>query len=371
MSTGTSRGRRPRRTRRGVVLAVAATVATALLLDRGLTVWSHRALPFLEDREFADRYEGYRPRAAQARADGKRMVAVVGSSRVEWGVRARTVEACVAAGRADPPVVHHFGFPGATPLVEWAIVRRMLHHSPPAALVLELNPVFAYDENGVTFANDQAAAKLSPDERVALDRFGWRNLTTAEYVEECRPRWYTLRDKLIARVRPRFSYAPPQPPAPSPAAAGWTEHNAWGDPTFVVPSDKFSPRMFEAAEAAYRPRLEALRFHPVAWAALDDVVAACRDEGIPVALLLMPEADRFRAWYTPQTHAAIDALTTHLRGRGAAACFDTRSWFPDLHCYCDSHHLLTEYGEAFSRRFAAECLAPWLAGLPVGRATGG
>jgi hypothetical protein len=92
---------------------------------------------------------------------------------------------------------------------------------------------------------------------------------------------------------------------------------------------------------------------------LADMLALCRQRGIPVALLLMPEGPAFRAHYTPSMCAGIDAYLRDLRTRWGVPVVDARDWLPE-DSFWDSHHLLPRGATAFTRRFEREALGPLL-----------
>ena len=97
--------------------------------------------------------------------------------------------------------------------------------------------------------------------------------------------------------------------------------------------------------------------------ALADVLALCRREGIPVALLLMPEGPAFRAWYTPSMHAGLDAYLHDLSEQWGAPLIDARDWLGS-DAFFDAHHLLPRGAAAFTERFRREALGPLLQSLP-------
>src|SRR5262249_30242998 len=54
----------------------------------------------------------------------------------------------------------------------------------------------------------------------------------------------------------------------------------------------------EVAKSQYRERLSRLRAGGLSGEALRGLLALCRDERIPAALVLMPEGPIFRSWYS-------------------------------------------------------------------------
>ena len=97
--------------------------------------------------------------------------------------------------------------------------------------------------------------------------------------------------------------------------------------------------------------------------ALADMLALCRRQGIPVALLLMPEGPAFRAHYTPSMRAGLGAHLRALGERWDVPLLDARAWLPE-DAFWDSHHLLPRGAAAFTGRFEGEALGPLVRSLP-------
>src|SRR5262249_53567033 len=92
--------------------------------------------------------------------------------------------------------------------------------------------------------------------------------------------------------------------------------------------------------------------------------ALCRREGIAAALLWMPEAGDFRAWYPPAAEAQISAFLAELSRGCGAPLIDARGWAADED-FADAHHLLPCGAAAFSARLCRDALPPLLGRLPA------
>lgn len=333
-------------------------IAVVLGIHGGLMCWTTFASPYLEDKEFEERYAAYSKRWRQAHAKGRETMVIVGSSRLEWGLYARIVEETIASRASAAPMVHNFGFSGAGPLIDWAIVRRLIASPvPPDRVVIEINPIFYHTRDGAAYETPRLVReKIFPCERKSLDRLGWRQVNAAHWSDECVPAWsrgranivwWSLRKKLTADER-RGDHPPP---------------DDWGDANLNVPTPDPASRaiLTKRSKDAYCECLQNLEVEATTRAAMDDVLALCRAKGIRVAFFIMPESDAFREWYVLKSHAAIDGLLRHLAAGQDAAFFDARLWFPDPAIYYDSHHLLDDGARRFSRRFADECLVSWIA----------
>jgi hypothetical protein len=87
--------------------------------------------------------------------------------------------------------------------------------------------------------------------------------------------------------------------------------------------------------------------------ALRDLLGHCRQEGIAVALVLMPEGSQFRSWYPAQAREAIDGLMKDLAREEHVEVIDARTWVPD-HGFWDSHHMLPHGAKIFTGRLIPE-----------------
>jgi hypothetical protein len=345
--------------RRRAWIALCSTAAAAFLLHAALAYWTSRELPYGDDLHFQKRIDDYRRRLHAARAEGRGAIVVVGSSRVEWGFRARTAQRCLAERLPYAPVVQNFGAVKAGPIQNWAIVRRITSLSAlPRAVVVEINPTFCGADAGRPYESARLSQEvLIEAERRQLERIGWTRVSEhLANIDRLSPVWLSCRGPLLERLRPQSQDRLLAPPL--------FDYDEFGDslnPVATSPEveqNRKERTLFSKKE--YEPRLQTLAIHPEVVKVFDDLIATCHSRGIALAFLMMPEADEFRAWYGPGTHAAIAGLLDHLRERGAPRVFDAREWVADQVMHYDGSHLLLEGAEVFSERFAAECLMPWI-----------
>jgi hypothetical protein len=95
--------------------------------------------------------------------------------------------------------------------------------------------------------------------------------------------------------------------------------------------------------------------------ALGDLLELCRRDGVPAALVWLPEASAFRAWYTADNLKQLQALLNRLSREYAVPLIDARTWVGDDD-FADGHHLLPAGAAAFTERLGREVLLPLLAG---------
>jgi hypothetical protein len=100
---------------------------------------------------------------------------------------------------------------------------------------------------------------------------------------------------------------------------------------------------------------------PASEAALRETLTRCRKEGIHVGLIMMPEGNTFRSWYTSSAEAELQDLLGRLTAEFQVPVYDTRSWFDDSY-FSDSHHLMRPGSRQFTSRFEREILRPFLGG---------
>ena len=99
--------------------------------------------------------------------------------------------------------------------------------------------------------------------------------------------------------------------------------------------------------------------HPRACQALSDLLADARRQGVPAALVVMPEGSPFRAIYPEKALGEIEGLLTGLQDHYHVPLVNAREWIADENL-SDSHHLTVAGAEMFTDRLAFEFLLPWL-----------
>jgi hypothetical protein len=120
-------------------------------------------------------------------------------------------------------------------------------------------------------------------------------------------------------------------------------------------------RKRDFARDQYGPPLMHFHITPVPDRALREILELCRQEGIAVLLMLMPEGREFQSWYPAGARETIDTYLCGLSREYNAPLIDARCWLPDS-AFFDSHHLLPHGAVAFTQRFARDILHPLLQG---------
>ena len=346
-----------RATARRSALALGCGTLAFLVGQLALGLAVERWLPAARDPEYASKVARLRGRCAEA--PGRPLVLVLGSSRVQLGLRAGSLD---SGPDERPALVFNFGLGGCASLMEAVCLRRLLHEGVrPDLLVLEVLPATLnqcgarpveeewLDANRLRSGEAAFLARYQSDpRRSACQWLKGRGLPCVWHHDNLR--------SLLALGGGRFQPGPEGLDCAT-DPRGWVPY-ARED---VPPEQRHS--LTDYARHVFGSTFGDFRLAEQPARALDDVLALCRREGIPVALLLMPEGPAFRAWYTPSMRAGLDAYLHGLGERWSAPLIDARDWL-DSDAFLDEHHLLPRGAAAFTERFRREALGPLLQTLP-------
>lgn len=347
------RGLRPKRARGAVLwgLACFAVLQLSLAVAIECGMWRYR------DPYYAHRMAPLRRRAAEdASGPRRRLVVMLGSSQTGHGLKGTTFEERVASELGERWQVSNFGVPGAGPLVQLVNYRRLRAEGVrPDYVLVEVMPLM------------YAEPPFYETTLIKPERLGWADLDVLrscgmpteptlrrDWWQNWPIPWYAHRFSILSVHTPMFLPANLQQNwAARCDATGWVP---------MPPDPRTSPEairaMLERVRAQYQPILRDFRIAAPARAAVRALLADCRREGIPCALVQMPVAATYRSWYAPHCLAQIDALLSELRTEFGVPVLDGRCWVPDDE-FPDYYHLLPKGAETFSRRLAQE-VAPLL-----------
>jgi hypothetical protein len=217
---------------------------------------------------------------------------------------------------------------------------------PPSVAELPGGPLEAMFLDGARFRRDEldlVAGYGVPAEKLHRQ---WRETLLAP--------WYALRLPLVGRV------------APSALPAGrrfdesrTCDSHGW----YRIWEEALSPEAVAEARARarrnYADILRELNPGGPAARALRDTLALAREHGIPTRLVLMPDADDFRAMYSAKALARFDHWARELSRESGCALLDARRWVPDAG-FVDGHHLFPGGSATFTDRLTDEVIAPAL-----------
>ncbi len=99
----------------------------------------------------------------------------------------------------------------------------------------------------------------------------------------------------------------------------------------------------------YGPSLAHFRLGTGPVRALFDLLALCRRERLPVALVVMPESSKFRGLYSPAADTAAANVLAEAQDRFAVPVINARLWLADED-FEDGHHVVLAGAERFTAR---------------------
>jgi hypothetical protein len=324
-----------------------------VLFQLGMNVALDTVKPEWRDPEYGHRVKQLR-RLHRAEP-GRPLVVVLGSSRTQMGFAPSLLG--TGTGPTDP-LVYNLSQAGCGPLHELLNLHRLLADgvTPDFLLVEVLSPVLAGDgpAEQVLKAERLSLADVRRAEPYCRDSAElWESWAKARALP-----WYTLRQYLMSHWqggllhwshRHDFMWKKLEPD-------GWLPY------FYDTVSDADRAAKLAEAKAQYAGYFAGeFRVAPLPDRVYRDLLAVCRDRGIRVGFVVMPESPTFRAFYPPAARTAVaDYLAGLTRDHGVPV-FDARDWLPDG-AFADGHHLMRHGAEAFSRRFGTECAGPWLPG---------
>jgi hypothetical protein len=313
-----------------------------------VAVYVDQDAPTVRDPEFYLLEGMLRERMAEK--PGRPTAMFLGSSRVAHGFDARR-----ATGSNDA-VVFNFGVPGSGPYFQTVMMDRLRDDGVRTdVLFLEVLHSF-YNAAGVRSLDASLldGARFNYGEAVGLLHYGTKSNSGPLR------RWALARALPVyrhqAELRERIGldvFRPGEGPTPPFAPIdplGYREREI---------DKQMHPKLTELAHKQYDPFYTAFRFDADAWARLTGTIDRARASGTDVVVVLMPEGSEFRALYTPEVRAVVDAMVRRLRDEVGVTVVDARQWLDDAAFY-DQHHLLPNGARIFADRFRTGALEPAL-----------
>ncbi len=333
--------RRHRRAGRAVVSAALVFLVAQIVL--------HAALETVRP-EWRDPEYGWRIKALRRLArDGRPLVVAFGSSRTQMGLSPKDLG-------AGAPAVFNFGQAGAGPIQNLLNLQRVLDSGlRPDGVLVEIMPAtLAYSGNTESFYHDSL---------VRLDRADLRRLAPycaapdsfhAHWLAARAVPWYALRNLLLSHWQPTLLHWKQR------IDFQWRlmDDRGWAKFPFDEIDDDFRRGQSEQSLARYRDTLKEFAIAPIAERLLNDTVALCRREGIPLAFYRMPEDGAFRGLMPEDRKLSLADYLAKLTFTHGVPIIDGSSWLPD-DAFADGHHLLPSGARQFSARFGREVFHQW------------
>ena len=285
-----------------------------------------------------------------ATAPGPLRVLAVGSSRTQLGLDAGRFASAVQGSTHRPTEAFNFGTPAAGPMVCALYLRRLEEAGlAPDHVLLEIHPGFITPHDPPFEARWLHTYRLRPAEVAAVRGYGWDVPDPPHHGWEG---WvasaYAYRFSLLNR------YAHKWLPTPYGLMVGGL-HDRHGWQKGPTVTRKEYPKLLHRAWEQYADIFDGYHVGGPGVAATRDALARCRDRGVKVTVVLMPESTEYRAWYGAGGYAGVTAFARGLTAEFGAAVLDAREWLPDDR-FTDGHHLLPGGAAEFTDRLAREWL---------------
>ncbi len=285
-------------------------------------------------------------------------VVFLGTSRVGNGFAAGHCQELLQTEFSGGGIAFNWGLPASGPVTHLFHFRRMLAEGiRPTVLLLEVLPAtWAELPDGPLEARFSDGLAWDAAELAELAAYGcpaaeWQRQRRQLYLQP----WHALRFRLLGRVAPSW--------LPFHLRYDWSrgpDPHGWSpliDP--VVSAERRqrgqlqARREYEHVLRRWRPGMAPLR-------AARDLLELCRQQHIPVALVLLPEGPSYRQMYTPASLRRLEVCLQELTQAYGCRLIDCRRWMEEED-FVDGHHLLPASGRRWTERLTREELQPWLA----------
>jgi hypothetical protein len=349
-----ARQQKSRRTPRSAAIACGSAVLFFALLHVAVV------LVFRYSTAISDPIYHYRAAqlTARVKADPSRIAIVaMGSSRIQNGLVGPVLESTVREQQGPSCFALNFACPGAGPITCAVYLQRMLERGiRPDHLILELflANMIEVDDRPIE-ASYLTAERLRPGEVAFLARYGCdADAIREEQARIEREPWQRLRHQFLLGIDSRL--------LPDGVVM---KHSRVCDATggHVCGVDRYPfssrPSLTARAKWVFAPVLGERPLSGHACQALEDLLEVCRQRGIAVALIQMPESSEFRSWYSASNRDAFQRFARQIADKHDARLIDARTWMDDAD-FVDGHHLYDFGAEKFTRRLCAEHMIPML-----------
>ena len=319
------------------------------------------------DPEFGLRLRNLRARLAE-RSLPQPQVIVLGSSRVSVGLRPEGL-AVVAEPGTHPAVVFNFGLFATGPIRELVTLERLLRAGiHPRSIIIEIWPPMFEMETDLIHCmhgdpKSSLALLLTWQDRCVVERYlpTPRDAPSPKHASKLAAR-AAYRDALLCRF-PSFLKLTNLERSESwqgLTAWGWLD---WPRARRLTDENEWALRRW-AVKHVFQPKLTRLTLPASSLQALHDLLDRCRRENIRGVLLLMPEAARFRSWYSEDLLARWDGTIVQLSRQYKVPVIDARGWADDDD-FADEFHLTPDGAARFTQRLGRAIIEPLLDGKQI------
>jgi len=325
-----------------------AALAAGLMLYWWVMV-NHVVVDFF-DPSFAQKHEELRRRVKEN--PQRPLWLILGTSHVEFALQPAVLEDRLRGKNA--PLIFNFGMSGAGVYRQSVNLRRILADGiQPQRVCIELmGPLM--DRTWELFAGDpQLAVRARRDELDELCRH-------SDDPQTIRAAWKE------SRLNPFYKFGMRLPgqtlalrlvPIPGIGRLETHENDKWGwikgVPKSTTP-DRYIKGLHAAVHEFVGDFTKNYAISKIVDHDMRAMIDLCRQKGIQIVLLRMPEAPDFQAYYSPEANAALAKYVDDLSSEYRVPVINARSWFPDSTSFLDGHHLNAEAGKQFTVRFYDE-----------------
>jgi len=306
----------------GVV--VAFQIAVGILIDQR---WKE-----VRDPEYALREDRLKERLHEN--PGKPLVLALGSSRTANGIHAERLSGTLSG---EDVLVFNAGIPKSGPFLQQVYLERLRAESiRPDYLLLELMPAYL-DERAANEMRLLDASRLDLQEMTQVGislSTPWRRWTVSRLLPfsrfgaELHENWNLREDRAKRQESEALD------------THGWrpVDHTA----AERITRTQIAHSQYDVAYRDFKLGLEALR-------RFENLLSTARQDGIPTAVILLPEGTEFRDRTGPAMRNTLCELTEKFQREWGVKVIDARDWIEDAGFY-DMHHLNPDGARAFTDR---------------------
>lgn len=333
-------------------------LSTQMLLSLAL----YSLKPEWRDPEFGRKLVALqRHRAAQPE---RPLVLALGSSRIALGLRPDVIETAPHTTRA--PLLFNFGILGAGPVIELLCLERLLAAGiKPDLILVECWAPFWHQVGVYAEAQRFEPTRYAWGDLALLQKYQMGRLVTVDgdgkaHTEERNLTAELLRGFLVPWHQHRFTFmnmlAPRWLPWGNRKDTGWKALDDYGwlaRDRAARQEPELSRKSVDGYREYFTPILHNYELSEVSDRAMRALLDRCRQEGIKVALLHMPEGEEFQTWYPSQVVTQVESYLAALSTTYTVPVVNARTWMKEAD-FLDTSHLGAESAAVFTRRLYEE-----------------
>lgn len=330
----------PRRSRPRAIFSFAVCF---LLINSCLALRLEFGPERLRDPEYGLRLNSLRERRREH--PNRPLTVVLGSSRTAMGVRPDVYETAVADSQSAP-LLFNMSMSGAGPILQLIVLERLLAAGiKPDSILLEFWPPLLRGDG--LYREER---RLNPERLLTVDEpilAEYFSDPAAAFAKRDRgrtlPIWYHRRALMD-------QYWPQAIPWRERADGSWSTLDAWGWlPGRKTYTQDQVEKGWPHVAGFYAPLYQGFAIDPVADRSLRKSLTRCRELGISVKFVALPESARFRTMMTADSIRLGNEYRIRIENEFQLETIDGRAWAEDS-SLPDGYHLTQDGATAFTRR---------------------